>query len=131
MDVANFHTRYWYVQWLGSQFDDHEDFYSKLRGKMPSDTLISGIKVLNETGRPDYHVVMKFSYRVCWRHVPRPFVLERSEGVVDTADIRIKVSKPDELIADFLERTQYWIVRNNNPRFFGERIDLPSTNRTA
>lgn len=121
------HATYCYVTWSQSRIDDHEEFYCKLRARMPHGTEIFGGKELHEDGFPHYHVVMKFPRRIHWRDARKKFVLERSDGVVDTEAIRIVVPDLYQPVSEFLDHTQAYCAKDDNPWMFGERIEGVST----
>jgi hypothetical protein len=84
---------------------------------MPAGTLIFGSKELHRDGNPHYHAVMRFPYRVHWTDARQRLMLHAPDGLVDTRAIRITQPDPGETVTDFLDRTQAYCSKDDNPPF--------------
>lgn len=111
-----------FVTWSQSKFDDHDEFYRMLCLAMPAGTRIFGSKEYHKDGRPHYHVVLRFPHRLMWNDGRKKFMLRRGDGVPDTKAIRIQVPQHPETVEDFLQRTQAYCAKDENPWTFGERF---------
>ena len=121
------HSVYAYVTWSQSRIDDHEEFFCKLRAKMPEGTKIFGGRELHQDGHSHYHVVMQFPRRIHWTDARKHFMLQKEDGEVDTEAIRIEVPRLYEPVVEYLDRTQSYCEKDDNPWLFGERIEALST----
>jgi len=116
------HGVYAYVTWSQSRIDDHEEFFNKLRYILPEGTEVFGGKELHQDGHPHYHVVMHFPRRVHWTDARTKLMIKQDDGEVDTKAIRIEVPRLYEPVCEFLDRTQAYCAKDDNPWLFGDRI---------
>jgi hypothetical protein len=116
------HGKYLYVTYSQSRIDDHEEFYKKLLDKLPYNTEVYGGKEYHKDGKPHYHVVMRFPCRVEWADARERLTLLADDGEVDTNAINIDRLRPGQSPREFLNRTQDYCSKNQNPHTFGKRI---------
>jgi hypothetical protein len=112
------HATYCFVTWSHCALNDHEEFYRRLQELMPEGSQIFGGKEFHEDGNPHYHAVIKFPRRVHWTNARLKFKLEG-----DTDAIRIEPPRRYQNIEQFLEDTQAYCEKDENPFIFGERIE--------
>jgi hypothetical protein len=124
------HGVYAYVTWSQSRIDDHEEFFNRLRAILPQGTEIFGGRELHQDGHSHYHVVMHFPRRVHWSDARTKLMVKKDDGDVDTKAIRIEVPRLYEPVCEFLDRTQAYCAKDDNPWLFGERI-LPISSARA
>lgn len=111
-----------FVTWSQSHFDDYEEFYGGLLKVMPPGTKMFGCQEFHGDGRPHYHVVLRFPFRVHWSDATKYFMVKRVDGQVDTRAIRITVPAKGEVVEEFLQRTQAYCAKEGNGRVFGRRF---------
>ena len=113
---------YCFVTWSQSKIDDHMEFYEKLQMLLPGGARVYGGKKLHADGKPHYHAVIKFKRRVHWTDARKKFMIEG-----DTEAIEIRVPEPRQSIREFLENTQSYCGKDDNPNVFGMLIDTASS----
>jgi hypothetical protein len=111
-----------FVTWSKSRIFDHVYFHQAMMKKMPSGTEIFGSRELHKSGKPHYHAVIRFPYRVHWTDARRNFMIDAEDGMIDSTSIRIDVPNYNERMEDFLERTQAYCAKDENKVLFGERF---------
>ncbi|GAB1194097.1 hypothetical protein APSETT444_003338 [Aspergillus pseudonomiae] len=114
-----FHGKYVFLTYARSKFEDHKKFYEALRGKWPEGTVeIFGGKELHEDDYPHYHVVMRFDRRYHFTDARKSFGLKG-----DTKAIKIKTMNKRQSPMSFLEGTQAYCAKDDNPNVFGRWIE--------
>ncbi|KAH8696801.1 hypothetical protein GQ44DRAFT_789475, partial [Phaeosphaeriaceae sp. PMI808] len=132
------HSRYAYVTWSNSTIDDEQEFYRRLLELVPPDTDVFGGKEYHENGHPHYHVVMRFPKRLHWPNARvNLMIVIKDEAVeefgrrIDTEAINIKPPEKNESIRLYLERTQAYAAKDDNPYTFGTYIRADVGKNTA
>lgn len=114
-----FHGKYVYLTYARSTFEDHNEFYERLREKWPEGTVeIFGGKELHADGCPHYHVVMRFDRRYHYTDARTSFGLKD-----DTRAIKIKTMNKGQSPMSFLEGTQAYCAKDDNRDVFGRWIE--------
>lgn len=116
-----FHGAFMFVTYSQSKVNDHWEFYERLRARMPEGTMIYGGQEKHKDGNPHYHVVIRFPKRVHWSDARSHLVLED-----DTGAVKIRGLERGQSRESFLEGTQAYCEKDENPFMFGKRIELDS-----
>src|ERR1700742_3125559 len=106
-----------FVTWSRSKIEDHQRFASMLRDRLPEETKVYGSKELHVDGSPHYHAVVLLSDGVT--------LMDARETLTfpgDTDGIRIEKQEPPQSLDEFLEKTQAYVAKDDNPCIFGEYI---------
>jgi len=113
---------YCFVTWSQSKIDDHMEFYEKLKELLPEGAKVYGGKELHADGRPHYHAVIRFRRKVHWTDARKRLTISG-----DTEAIKIRVPEQRQSIREFLENTQSYCQKDDNPNVFGKIIEAASS----
>ncbi|PLB38795.1 uncharacterized protein BDW47DRAFT_125025 [Aspergillus candidus] len=107
------HAKYAFVTFEKSKIHNVEEFHRRFLEKFPTAETF-GSREWHEDGTPHYFVVIRFASRVKFSNARKSLLLDGEDGRVV-----VRVKSVDMSISNFLEGTQAYCARHDNPDTFG------------
>ena len=111
------HAKHAFVIFEKSRILNTEEFHRQFRAKFPTAEMF-GSREWHADGTCRYHVVMRFPFRKNLKNARKRLLLDGEDG-----EVVVRVKSVNKSIQSFLEGTQAFCAKGNNPDTFGTWLE--------